>query len=942
MRKLFVMAILVLSIFACYSVGTQFQTNSGSKPVEIVPVDPSVTIGKLDNGLVYYIKQNKKPENRVELLLAVNIGSVLETDDQQGLAHFVEHMAFNGTKNFPKQDLVNYLESIGMEFGPDLNAYTSFDETVYMLTVPTDDAEKLEKAFQILEDWAHNLSFEDEEIDKERGVVIEEWRLGQGANMRMIDKQLPIILQGSKYAQRLPIGKKAVLDTFQYQTPKEFYSKWYKPDLMAVIAVGDFEKPAIEGLIQQYFSNIPSLPNPTQRPEIPVPDHDETLFAIASDPEASYSNVSLIYKFDIDEDKVSILAFRSSIVFKLYNGMLNNRLNELTKTADPPFLYVMSRKGSWVQSKEMYTLTGYVKTNGIPRGLEALLTEATRVQKFGFTQTELDRQKTKYLRGVEKQFNERDKTESGNLKWKFKNNFLKGESIPSIEFVYETVQELLPGITLEEVNHVSMELIKDKNRVVTASSPENEDVIIPTEMDLRNIFNTVSSMDLEPYVDAVLDKPLVESLRPPGKVISEKVMEEIGVTEWTLENGVKVVLKPTDFKNDEILLSAHSPGGHSLVVDSEYMAASTATSIISESGVGSFTKIELDKLLSDKIVRVTPWLSSLQEGLKSNVSPQDQETMFQLIYQYFNAPRYDSTAFLAYKSRMQGWIENRDARPENTFRDTIQVTQSQHHFRARPWTMEILEEMNLESSFKIYKDRFADAGDFIFYLVGNFELDGIKPLVETYLGSLPTAGRVETWKDIGMNPPVGIVENSVHKGMEPKSMVHITFTGSFEWNPENRHILESLKNVMEIKLREVMREDMGGTYGVWMWTSPSHYPKERYEFNIRFGCSPENVDTLTQAVFTQIDSVQSYGIDTEYISKVQEIQRRERETKLKENQFWLGTLESNYFHGEDPLQILKYDQLVDSINPDVIQTAAAKYLNQENYMKVILYPEVVE
>ena len=459
--------------------------------------------------------------------------------------------------------------------------------------------------------------------------------LGQGANMRMIDKQLPIILQGSKYAQRLPIGKKAVLDTFQHQTPKEFYSKWYKPDLMAVIAVGDFEKPAIEGLIQQYFSNIPSLPNPTQRPEIPVPDHDETLFAIASDPEASYSNVSLIYKFDIDEDKVSMQAFRNSIVFKLYNGMLNNRLDELTKTADPPFLYVMSRKGSWVQSKEMYTLTAYVKTNGIPQGLGALLTEATRVQKFGFTQTELDRQKTKYLRGVEKQFNERDKTESGNLKWKFKNNFLKGESIPSIDFVYETVQEMLSGITLEEVNHVSMELIKDKNRVVTASSPENEDVIIVTETDLRNVFSTVSSMDLEPYVDAVLDKPLVESLRPPGKVISEKVMEEIGVTEWTLENGVKVVLKPTDFKNDEILLSAHSPGGHSLVADSEYMAASTATSIISESGVGSFTKIELDKLLSDKIVRVTPWLSSLQEGLKGNVSPQDQETMFQLIYQYF-------------------------------------------------------------------------------------------------------------------------------------------------------------------------------------------------------------------------------------------------------------------------------------------------------------------
>ena len=482
-----------------------------------VPIDPDVTIGKLDNGLTYYIRSNKKPENRAEMLLVVNAGAVLETDEQQGLAHFVEHMAFNGTKNFPKQDLVDYLESIGMDFGPDLNAYTSFDETVYMLKVPTDDKEKLEKGFQILGDWAHNLSLDNEEIDKERGVVIEEWRLRGGAWKRMIDKQLPIILQGSKYADRLPIGQKAVIDTFKYDTVKSFYNKWYKPELMAIITVGDFEISSIKDLITRNFSSIQKSASLTQRPAIPVPDHDETLFAIASDPEAPYSYGSIIFKFDKMKNHGSEEAFRKGLIFNLYNGMLNNRLDELTKTAAPPFLYVSSRKGSWIKSKQMYTLEAVVNTNGIPRGIEALLTEAIRVQQHGFTQTELDRQKTKYLRDLKKQYNEREKTESEKYKWQYKDHFLEGESIPSIDYVYTNSQKLLPGIKMDEVNQLSLELISNKNRVITASSPENDDVIIPTEVDLKNVFDKVLSMDIDPYVDSTSDEPLLASLEPPGK-----------------------------------------------------------------------------------------------------------------------------------------------------------------------------------------------------------------------------------------------------------------------------------------------------------------------------------------------------------------------------------------------------------------------------------------
>ena len=942
MKKIILFIFLYISIYNC---GPSIGNNSidiKKSQKNNIPINPAVTIGKLDNGLTYYIHSNKKPENRAEMLLVVNAGSVLETDDQQGLAHFLEHMAFNGTKNFPKQDLVEYLESIGLDFGPDLNAYTSFDETVYMLQVPTDDTEKMDKGFQILGDWAHNMTLEEDEIDKERGVVIEEWRLGQGANMRMINKQLPVMLKDSKYANRLPIGQKAVLDTFKYESVSRFYNSWYRPELMAVIAVGDFVKSDIESLIKKYFSKIPKSDESVKRPFIPVPDHSETLFAIASDPEASYSSVSVIHKFPNETDKLSINGFRKGIIFNLYNDMLGNRLDELTKSADPPFLFARSSKGSWVQTKQMYTLSAYVKTGGIPKGLEGLLKEAKRVQLYGFTQTELDRQKNQYLRKIEKAFNEQDKTESENYKWDYKNHFLENDAIPNIEYVFTTTKELLPTISLDDVNGLSIELIQDNNRVITASSPENDEIIIPNENDLIAIFNKVMNMDIDPYIDAVSNEPLVGKLNNAGKIISEEKLTDINVTEWILDNGVRVVLKPTDFKNDEILFSASSFGGSSLIDDSDFIAAETATAIVTESGIGAFTKIELDKLLSNKIVNVSPWINELGEGLNGSASPKDQETMFQLIYQYFYAPRVDSIAFGAYKARMEGWIENKNARPENVFRDSIQVTKSQHHFRARPWTLEILQEMDMERSYEIYKDRFADASDFTFFFVGNFNLDAMKPLVEMYLGSLPSVKRKESWKDVKMEMPKGIVENSVKKGMEPKSMVHISFNGEFKWNRANTYILKSLESVMDIKLREVMREDMGGTYGVWMWTVPKHYPNEKYEFNIVFGCSPDNVDTLTQALFAQIDSVQNHGINLDYIYKVQEKQKQAREVDLQENKFWLDFISSDYYHNVDPSRILDYVNTVDALSVKTIQSAANQYLNTENYVKVVLYPESLE
>lgn len=908
---------------------------------QLLPVDPNITTGTLENGIRYFIRVNQKPEKRGELRLVVKAGSVLEDEDQQGLAHLAEHMAFNGTKHFAKQELVDYMESIGMRFGPDLNAYTSFDETVYMLKVPTDSIEMVEQGFQILEDWAHAVSFEDEQIEKERGVVIEEWRLGRGAEARMRDKQLPVLFKDSHYAVRLPIGQKAVLDTFHYETVRRFYTDWYRPDLMAVVAVGDFDKAWIEELIERNFNRVPGKEEPRERELFPVPDHKETLVAMASDPEATGSRVGIYYKQDVRDERTHG-AYRENIIRDLYNGMLNKRLNELTKKPDAPFLFGFSGQGRFVRTKEVYLQVAGVRDNGIKRGLEALLTEAERVARHGFTETELERQKKDVLRRMDKAYEEREKTESGIYASEYIRHFLYDEPIPGIEYEYELYQRFIPEIQVQEVNRLVREWLRDENRVILVNLPDKEGIRVPMEDSLLAIFHVVEEMRIDPYVDIVAEVPLIAEVPAPARIVSEKTIDELGLHEWELANGVRVLLKPTDFKNDEILFTAYSDGGTSLTPDEDYVAAMTASSVVGEGGVGDFDLIQLQKRLAGKTVRVSPFVSGLTEGLSGSASPKDVETMFQLIYLYFVAPRRDSTAYLAYKERMRGFLENKSASPEEAFRDTVQVTMSQYHHRARPWSIQLLEELDLDKSYSFYKDRFADASDFTFVLVGAFDLEKIRGLVQSCLGGLPAISREETWTDVGIEPPVGVITKEVEKGMEPKSLIQIIFTGPFRWNRQNRYELQSMTRAFRTKLREVMREDLGGTYGVGVWPTPSRYPREEYRLTISFGCDPRRADELVAVAFEQIDSLKTYGLSEKYLTKVKEIQRRERETNLKENRFWLNILKTYDYHHEDLLDILEYDELVDGLSLEAIQATANQYLNTENYVKVTLYPEDLE
>ncbi len=926
---------LAIPLAAPLSLGAQVP--GVRSPEDPLPLDPAVTTGTLDNGLRYFIRKNGRPENRAELRLVVNAGSILEDAEQQGLAHLLEHMAFNGTENFKKQELVEYLESIGMSFGPEVNAYTSFDETVYMLQVPTDDPEIVATALQILEDWAHRVTLEGEEIDKERGVVIEEWRQGRGASARMMDRQLPILLRGSRYADRLPIGKVEVLESFPHEAIRRFYREWYRPDLMAVIAVGDFDVGAVEEAIRSHFSRLPASPDPRPRALYEVPGHSETLFAIASDPEATNSQVAILYKQDT-QARNTLAGYRELLVESLVTSMLNARLFELAQTEDPPFAGAGTGKGKFVRTSEFFQLGALVQDGGIQRGMEALLTEAERVARHGFSASELEREKANLIRGMEQVFTDRENQPSADYAGEYSIHFLEGEPAPGIDFEYRAAQELLPTVSVTDANRVAQVWLAGGNRVVMVSSPRKEGLGVPTEAELAPVFQEVLDKEIAPYEDRTPEEPLLGVVPTPGRVVAEGAVPELDVTEWTLANDVRVILKPTDFKEDEVLVRAFSPGGYSLSSLEDHLSASTAGQVVGMGGVGPFSMVELQRKLAGKAVGVSPSIGELSEGLSGEASPQDLETLFQLIHLSFTAPRKDETVFRAFQAQAAAVLANRSASPAAAFQDTLLVTIAQGHPRARPLTLEAFREIDLDRAFAFYQDRFADASDFTFVLVGAFEPREIRPLVETYLGSLPDLDREESWVDLDMDPPTGVVEKVVRKGVEPQSQTRILFTGPFEYTHENRLGIRILTAVLDTRLREVLREEMSGTYGVSIGRSYEPFPEPDYSISISFGSDPERVEELTRAVFAEIRNLQENGPSAEDVEAAKEQERRTKETSLQENAWWIAQLSSVYEQGGDP-RLLLDDARLAGVTPGTVQRDARLWLRLDNHVKVTLLPE---
>jgi zinc protease len=903
-----------------------------------LPFDPAVTIGVLSNGMRYYIRENHKPEKRAELRLVLNAGSVLEDSDQRGLAHMVEHMAFRGTKRFANNEISSYLESVGMRYGPDINAYTSFDETVYMLTIPTDTAAIVDKGFQILSEWAHNVALESSQIEKERPVVIEEWRLGQGAENRMQNKWFPVLFSGSRYGSRLPIGDKTILETYKHAALRRFYEDWYRPDLMAVVAVGDFNKSQIEDLIKRHLGAIPRRANQRPRTSFPVPGHDSTLVSVNSDREATRSMIRLLYKKS-PRSNTTTADYRQRLVEQLFGSMFNDRFAEITQKPTPPFISAYAAQGALVRSAESFSLTAIVADNGIQRGLNALLSEGERVKKFGFLQSELDRTKKDFQRGIEQAYAERDKTNSSVYADSYVSAFLQGEPSTSLEFDLAAITRILPTITLAEVNRLAGEWMTDRSRVLATTSPDKPGIINPAPGELLLAFEAVKGADIAAYSENAVAQQLVDRHPSAGRVVSERKTKEIGVTEWTLSNGVRVLLKPTDFNADQISFTAYSPGGASLLTDAAYPAASAADLIPMTSGVGKFSVVDLQRFLAGKQVSVSPSIDDLSQGFLGSASQRDVETMLQLVYLYFTEPRLDTALVNTFLGRFRGVLANRSASPEAAFSDTLQVTMAQHSVREQPVTAATLDKIDAFKSYDFYRDRFSDAGGFTFVFVGNFETDSIKPLIEKWLGALPSTGKRETWRDTGIRPPTGVVQRVVKKGVEAKSRTVLIFTGPFDYTRQNRYYLSALGELLNIKLREALRENLGGTYGVSVSPSASREPKPSYRFTIGFGAAPERLEALTAAALAQIDSVKKFGTTAEYLTKVKEAALRARETAIKQNGYWLSQISSFDQNGWPLKEIPNGEQLILSLTVKDLQRAATEYLRSDNYVRVSLYPE---
>ncbi len=935
MKKLRLISILILCGFIFSNISAQIQN-----PDTPIPPDPNIRIGKLDNGLTYYIKYNKKPEQRVELRLAVNAGSICETDAQQGLAHFCEHMCFNGTKNFPSNKIIDMLEEMGVKFGAELNAYTSFDQTIYMLKVPTDKTEWINRGFQVLEDWAHQVSLDNVEIDKERGVIVEEWRLGLGADDRMMQKYLPVLLKGSKYADRIPIGKVDIIKGFPYDTLRSFYNTWYRPDLMAIVVVGDIDVKLAEDKVKEYFGRIPKPVTTNHRLEYSVPENIEPLISVVTDKEASGYNASIMYK-QPKSNSITYSDYRKSLMQNLYTSMLNSRFQEIGQKPDAPFMYAGAGYSSFIgRTVDVYSLGVSAKENQMEKSIEVVLTENEKVRQFGFTASELERAKKDILSYFENAAKEADKTQSGQYADEFIRNYLDQECIPGIRKENEIVQEYIPGIKLEEINNLGRLWITDKNIIALVTAQEKEGIKVPTEQQVAEIIKSVKSKKLEAYIDKVSDAPLLPTLPAPTSVIKRTENTEFGFTELTFGNGVRMILKPTDFKNDQILMSSFSPGGISLYPDNDIMSAELASTIIMQSGIGNYDMVGLQKKLSGNTAKLTPYLDELQEGTSGNCAPKDLETMLQLNYLYFTGIRKDEDAFNAYISRMKNMIKPMRAVPRVIFADTLSKIVSMNSPRVIAIPTEAqMNQINLDRSLAIFKDRFADASDFTYIMVGNFKVDEVIPMLEKYIGGLPSIKRTETWRDMTPGFPAGKLVVDVPKNSEPQSQVAMVWKGDFNWKPEDRQGFLILMNILTIKCRESMREDQGGVYGVSINGTFSKLPKPKYSITSTWGCNPDNIEKLSQTVLDEMNKIKMNGPTEEDLNKVKETLIRERETQVKENNFWLSYLQNHYLFGNKILTLEEFNAAINSFTIKKIKAVANKYLNTSSYVEVALTPK---
>lgn len=904
-----------------------------------LPFDNEVKVGKLKNGFTYYIRKNVEPKDRVTMYLGTKVGSILETEEELGLAHFLEHMNFNGLKHFPKNDLINYLQKAGVRFGSDLNAYTGFDQTVYQLPIPSDDPELLKNGMLVMRDWAQDALLNTEEIEKERGVIMEEMRGSRGARQRMQDQYLPVLLNGSLYSKRLPIGTEEVITKFNPDVLRKFHERWYRPDLQSLIVVGDIDPVQMEKEIVRLFSDLKTPKKVTPRKEFKVGLTGKNQYLVVTDPEMTATVGQIIVKHP--EQKINTVGdYRTSLMKSLFNEMIEARLREISQKPESPFMQAGISIDALFGGLENLSIFYVSKPGQLEASTKVVVRELERFEKFGFTETEFQRAIASFYKKNETAYAERSKRKSGSYVESYLGNFLEGTAVLSNEDDYQITKKLLPTITLKNVETIGRQFYGDKNRDIIIMAPEKDKATLPVEAVVNNWLSDVSTETLTAYVDLVSDLPLLAA-QPAGKgkVASSKNLEAIGTKELVLSNGVKVLLKPTDFKNDQILISAFSPGGTSLYSDVDYFSASNASNLVNSSGLGQLNTVELRKHLNGKNLNISPYISERSEGVSGYTDKDGLNTAFEMIYGYFTEPRIDDDIFQSTIAKTLSSMENRDDDPGFVFGQAIRQTLYNGNVRRMSPTAEQVKSIDKNRALEIYKDRFADASDFTFTIVGSFDEKEITPFLEQYLATLPVKNRKEQAKDLGIVEPSKGVEKIVKKGKESKAQAALIYFGNFDYNEKENLKLEALETVLSYKLMERLREEESGVYGVGASSSSSKYPTPRYSFQISFGTSVDKYPSLIESAIDEVNKIKKNGPTQDDLNKFIIEQKRQLELQLKENNFWMSQISSSYQLNEDPADVLRRLDELNKITIESIKETAGKYLVSDRLFKFILLPE---
>ena len=909
-----------------------------------LPVDKNVRIGQLDNGLTYYIRHNKLPENRAEFYIAQKVGSILEEPQQRGLAHFLEHMAFNGTKNFPGDDkglgVIPWCETVGIKFGTNLNAYTSIDETVYNISnAPIDRTGVLDSCLLILHDWSNYILLKDDEIDKERGVIREEWRSRNSGMLRVYTDLLPTIYQGDKYADCMPIGSIDVINNFPYKDIRDYYHKWYHPDLQGIVIVGDIDVDTVEAKLKAVFADVQKPVNPAERTYYPVADNKEPIVAIGTDKEVDDPSIEIYFKQDAtpDSEKNNVGYLASQYMTSMISSMLNARLSELVQSANPPFTRASSYYSDFfvAKTKEAFALSASSKADGIETALKTLLQETERARRFGFTESEYARARANYLQSLESAYNEREKTKHGSYVREYVQNFLNGEPIPGIEAEYAMMNQLAPNIPLQAMNMVMQQLVPDSNQVVIIAGPAKEGLKYPTKEEVINLLKGMKDLDLQAYVDKVSDEPLMKEAPKGGKIISEKEGDIYGSTKLVLSNGVTVYVKKTDFKADEIRMKGTSLGGKSIFPDKDALNFAVMDNVIAVGGLGNFSQVDLTKVLAGKKVSVNAGLGATTENVFGTCSPKDFETMMQLTYLTFTAPRKDAEAFESFKNRMKAQLESAQANPLSSINDSLQKAMYNNHPRVVMMKPEIVDQIDYDRILEMYNDRFKDASDFTFYFVGNIDLETAKPLIAEYLGALPAINRKETFKDTKMSIRKGVYKNEYAKEQQtPTATIVFLYSGRAPYTLKNDILLSFATQVLDMVYTEEVREKEGGTYGVNCFGDLQKYPKEQLLLQIVFQTDPAKKDKLAGIVVDELKKLAAEGPSDVHLQKVKEYMLKKYADNQKENGYWMNNLNDYFYYGMDMTE--GYTDIVNSITAKDIQKFVSDLLKQGNEIEVTM------